>query len=68
MKDAVVENLYAVWIKIDEALPWVELNGTYQTREEARKTAKQLLSKVKVKIVRVKRESRKMKALVTIKR
>lgn len=60
--------MYAVWIKVDETLPWIELGGVYQTREEAKKAAKDLLSKIKVKIVKVEKERKQMKAVVTLKR
>jgi len=60
--------LYAIWVKIDETLPWIELSGTYQTREEARRMAKTLLKKIRVKVVMVEKERRQMKAVVTVKR
>ncbi|MEM3727728.1 MAG: hypothetical protein QXF75_00830 [Candidatus Bathyarchaeia archaeon] len=60
--------MYAIWVKIDETLPWIELSGKYQTREEARKMIKELLSKIRVRIVKVEKERRQMKAVVTVKR
>lgn len=60
--------LYVIWVKIDETLPWIELSGTYQRREEARKIARELLSKIRVRIVEVEKERRQMKAVVTVKR
>jgi hypothetical protein len=60
--------VYAVWIKIDDTLPWIELKGTFQSRKEAREAAKDFLKSLKVKIVRVDGESKPMKAVVTIKR
>ena len=61
-----MKNLYAVWIKIDETLPWIELKGEYQTKSEAREAAKELLKKMGIKIVRVPERKRQMKALPTI--
>jgi len=61
-----VKNLYAVWIKVDETLPWIELKGTYQTRREARKGAKDFLSSIKVKVVATPEKRKQMKALATI--
>ena len=46
-----VKNLYAVWIKIDDTLPWIELKGQYQTRTEAKKAATEFLNTIKTKIV-----------------
>ncbi|MEM2947060.1 MAG: hypothetical protein QXN96_02340 [Candidatus Bathyarchaeia archaeon] len=58
--------MYAIWVKVDETLPWIELSGAYQTKEEARKMAKAFLKKIRVKIVMVEKE--RMKAVVTVKR
>jgi len=60
--------VYAVWIKIDETLPWIELEGTYPSRREARKAAKTLLKSVKMKVINVGSERKPMKAVVTVKR
>ena len=62
-----MKNLYQVWIRIDETLPWIELKGTYQTRNEARKAAKEFLNSTKIKIVKIPEKRRQMKALVTVK-
>jgi len=60
--------MYAVWVKIDETLPWIELRGTYQTEREARKAAKDFLKTVEVKIVKVDVKHKPVKAVVTVKR
>ena len=62
-----VQKLYAIWIKVDENLPWIELSGTYKTKEEARKMAKELISKIKVKIVETGKKRKQMKAVLTVK-
>ena len=62
-----VKNLYAVWIKIDETLPWIELKGEYQTRREAKKAAKEFHCSTKTKIVRFPEKSRSAKAIVSAK-
>ncbi|MEM3703958.1 MAG: hypothetical protein QXX79_06055 [Candidatus Bathyarchaeia archaeon] len=59
--------MYVVWIRIDETLPWIELKGTYPTSKEAREAAKEFLSKITVKIVKVEKERKQMKAVATIK-
>ena len=61
-----VKNLYAVWIKVDDALPWIEMKGTYQTRREAKKAAEDSLNNIKVKIVAIPEKQKQMKALATI--
>ncbi|MEM2337865.1 MAG: hypothetical protein QXK93_03095 [Candidatus Bathyarchaeia archaeon] len=60
-------KVYAVWIKVDETLPWIELKGTYQSRREARKAAKEFLKTLKVKIVKVNSKRKSMRAVVMVK-
>jgi hypothetical protein len=62
-----VKNLYTVWIKIDETLPWIELKGEYQTRREAKKAANESLSMVKIKTVEIQEKRSPMKALEFVK-
>ena len=62
-----MKNLYAVWIKIDETLPWIELKGEYQTRREAKKAATEFLNVVKIKIVEFPEKRSRMKALASVK-
>jgi len=59
--------LYAVWIKVDETLPWIELKGEYPRRSEAKKAADDLLNGIKVKIVRASERRKSVKALATMK-
>jgi len=56
--------LYAVWIKIDETLPWIELKGKYKTRGEAKKGARDILDGAGMRIVKMP-EKRRVKALAT---
>lgn len=60
-----VKNLYAVWIKIDETLPWIELKGRYKTRGEAKGAARELLDRVEIRIVAMPEKKRRVKALAT---
>jgi hypothetical protein len=62
-----VKNLYAVWIKINETLPWIELESEYQTRSEAMKEAKKILFQAKIKIVKEQQKIKQAKVLATIK-
>jgi hypothetical protein len=63
-----VKNLYAIWIKVDETLPWIELKETYQTRREVDKAAEDFLKGLHMKIVEIPIRGKQMKALATIKR
>jgi len=63
-----VKSLYAVWVKIDDTLPWIELKEAFETRKEAKKTAEDFLNSVRMKIVQIPEKSKQMKALATIKR
>jgi hypothetical protein len=60
-----VENLHAVWIKIDETLPWIELKGTYETRREAKEAAKNCLYKTQIKIVAMPEKEKQLKVIAT---
>jgi hypothetical protein len=62
-----VKNLYAVWIKIDETLPWIELKGKYRTKEEAKKAATEILDHTEMKIVEMPEKKRRIKAVATAK-
>jgi hypothetical protein len=62
-----VKNLYVVWIKIDETLPWIELKGKYQTKREAKRAANKFLSNIEIRIVTMPEKRRRMKALATVK-
>jgi hypothetical protein len=63
-----VKDLYAVWVKVDETLPWIELKGAYQTRREARRAAEGFLNSTQMKIVSMPEKRNQMRALATIKR
>lgn len=43
--------VYAIWLKIDETLPWIEFKGTYMTIEEAKKAEENLRKNMKTRIV-----------------
>jgi hypothetical protein len=58
--------LYTVWIKIDKTLPWIEVEGSYQTRREAKKAAEDFLNSIQMKIVTIPEKGKQMKAMVTI--
>jgi len=58
-----VKNLYAVWIKIDETLPWIELKGKYRTKREAKKAARYTLDRVEIRVVEMPEKKRQVKAL-----
>jgi len=58
-----VKNLYAVWIKIDETLPWIELKGKYRTKREAKKAARDVLDRVEIRVVEMPEKKRIVKAL-----
>jgi len=45
--------MYSAWIKIDDNLPWIELEGAFQTKAEAQKAVKERRNKVKIKIVKI---------------
>jgi PDZ domain-containing secreted protein len=58
--------MYSAWIKIDDSLPWIELEETFHTRAEAQEAMKEKKSKVKVKIVNASKSERQIKASITL--
>jgi hypothetical protein len=58
--------MYSAWIKIDESLPWIELEETFRTKAEAQKAAKERLSKAKIKISKLPKQETKIKAKVIV--
>ena len=61
-----MKNLYAVWIKIDESLPWIELKGKYKTKREAKKAAKKNLNRAEIRIVEMPEKKRQAKSLAAM--
>jgi len=59
-------TLYAVWIKIDETLPWIELKRNYQTRNEAKKAAEDFLHSMQMKIMKIPEKTKPLNAIATI--
>jgi len=62
-----VKDLYAVWIKFDETLPWIELKGKYRTKKEAKRATDRFLSGIKIRVVAIPEKRRRVKALATVK-
>ena len=59
--------MYAIWIRIDETLPWIELKKEYATRKEARQAAAQYaMGRLAVKLVRISKKDTPLKALATV--
>ncbi len=50
--------MYLVWIKIDDNLPWIELEGTYQTKAKAQRAVKESRDRVKIKIVKMPKQEK----------
>jgi hypothetical protein len=42
--------MYSAWIKLEDSLPWIELEEAFQTKAEAQKAVQEVLSKVKIRI------------------
>jgi hypothetical protein len=42
--------MYSAWIKLEESLPWIELEEAFQTKAEAQQAVKELLNRAKIKI------------------
>lgn len=58
--------MYAVMVRIDETLPWIELKKEYATRKEARQAAQYAMGRLAVKLVRISQEDKSLKVLATV--
>lgn len=58
--------MYSAWIKINDSLPWIELEEAFQTKAEAQKAVKEILSKAEVKISKLPKQEKKVKAIVRV--
>ncbi len=56
--------MYSAWIKIDDSLPWIELEKAFQTKAEAQKAVKEILGKTKIKISKLPKQEKKIKATI----
>jgi hypothetical protein len=56
--------LYALWIKVDETLPLIELKDEYPTRKVAKKAAQKIPGNIKVRVVKVLEDRKQINALV----
>jgi len=60
--------MYSAWIKIDDSLPWIELEGTFQTKAAAQEAVKERRSKVKMKIVKMSKQEKQIKVAIRVRR
>jgi hypothetical protein len=58
--------MYSAWIKIDDSLPWIELEEAFRTKAEAQKAAKELLSKTKIRIAELPKQERQIRTTVRV--
>jgi hypothetical protein len=57
----VVKQMYSAWIKLDDSLPWIELEEAFQTKTEAQKAVEEVLNKAKIKISKLPKQEKKRK-------
>jgi hypothetical protein len=58
--------MYSAWIKIDDSLPWIELEEAFRTKAEAQKAVEERLSKIKIKISRLPKQEKQIKATIRV--
>jgi hypothetical protein len=58
--------MYSAWIKIDDSLPWIELEEAFRTKAEAQKAVKELLSKTKIKISELPKQEKQIRATIRV--
>ena len=59
-------QMYWAWIKLDDSLPWIELEEAFQTKAEAQQAVKEILSRAKIKIAKLPKEKH-VKAAISVK-
>jgi hypothetical protein len=63
-----VGNLHAIWVRVDETLPWIELEGTYETRKDAKEAANNCLHRTRIRIVTIPKRGKQFKPIATTRR
>ena len=58
--------MYAVWIKIDETMPWIELKGEYAIKSEAKKASEEAIRRMKVKITNFPEKRTPMRVIASV--
>ena len=53
--------MYSAWIKLDDSLPWIELEEAFQTKAEAEKAVQEVLSEAKIKISKLPKQEKRLK-------
>jgi hypothetical protein len=56
--------MYSAWIKIDDSLPWIELEEAFQTKAEAQKAVKESLCKNRIKISKLPTKGKREKSTI----
>jgi hypothetical protein len=56
--------MYSAWIKIDDSLPWIELEEAFQTKAEAQKAVKEILCKTRIKISKLPTQGKRAKSTI----
>jgi hypothetical protein len=59
--------MYSAWVKIDESLPWIELEEAFQTKAEAQKAVKEILNRARIKISKLPKQEKRIKASTRVK-
>jgi hypothetical protein len=60
-KSWIGKQMYSAWIKLDDSLPWIELEEAFQTKAEAQKAVEEVLNKAKIKISKLPKQGKKRK-------
>ncbi|HVO36860.1 MAG TPA: hypothetical protein VMT01_01660 [Candidatus Acidoferrum sp.] len=58
--------MFSAWIRIDETLPWIELKGSYETRSEANRAAKEAINAIRIKTASITEKNSSIRALATV--
>jgi hypothetical protein len=58
--------MYSAWTKIDESLPWIELEEVFRTKADAQKAAKRMLNETKIRIARLNKQEKRIRTAIKV--
>ena len=53
--------MYSAWIKLDDSLPWIELEEAFQTKAEAQKAVQEVQAKPKLEFPSYQNKKKRVK-------
>jgi hypothetical protein len=61
-----VTQMFSAWIKIDDSLPWIELEEVFRTKDEAQRAAKRMLTETKIRITMLNKQEKRIRTAIKV--